>query len=94
MKGLIVTQEKELMLVDDIPMPQINEYEALVKMNCCMVCNGTDLDIIDGGVREACNYPLVLGHESVGRIIDLGSKVTSYKLGDLVLRPSLKDTDK
>ena len=39
MRGLIVTKEQEVRLVDDIPMPKIGEYEALVKMSCCMICN-------------------------------------------------------
>lgn len=90
MRGLIVTEEHELKLVDDIPMPEINEYEALVKVETCMICNGTDLGIIAGRVREADSYPLVLGHESAGKVVKVGSKVTTFHLGDMVVRPSQK----
>ena len=37
MKGLIVTTDRELRLVDDIPEPEIGDYEALVKIRCCMI---------------------------------------------------------
>lgn len=94
MRGLIVTKEHELKLVQDIPMPEINEYEALVKVETCMICNGTDLGVIAGHVREASDYPLVLGHESAGRVVKVGIKVTAFRLGDLVVRPTQKVSDR
>ncbi len=94
MKGLIVTENHKLKLVHDIPTPEINEYEALVKVECCMICNGTDLEIINGKIREASKYPLVIGHESVGRIIKVGNNVKSFKVGDRILRPGLRDSKK
>lgn len=94
MKGIIVTEELEVELVDDIPKPEINSYEALVKTECCMICNGTDTEIIRGELEEAQNFPLTLGHESCGRIVEMGDKVCSYKVGDRVIRSSLPDSDK
>lgn len=93
MKGLIVTKEKKVVLSNDIPMPQIGPYEALVKTECCMICNGTDLEIIRGELPEAQLFPTVLGHESVGRIVALGEKVRTYRLGDMVIRGSLPEND-
>lgn len=61
MKGLVVTSDKKIELVSDIPMPEIGAYEALVKMECCMICNGTDMEIIRGELPEAPNFPLMLG---------------------------------
>lgn len=94
MRGLVVTKEHVLKLAEDIPMPEINEYEALVKVETCMICNGTDLGVIAGHVREASDYPLVLGHESAGRVVKVGSKVTSFHLGDMVVRPTQKVSDR
>ncbi|WP_343248337.1 zinc-dependent alcohol dehydrogenase [Diplocloster hominis] len=94
MRGLIVTKEHEVRLVDDIPMPKIGEYEALVKMSCCMICNGTDREIIQGKLAEAQEYPLVLGHEGAGRVIRTGDRVRSFWPGDLVVRPCLLDAGK
>lgn len=94
MKGLVVTTDKKLLLVEDIPKPEIGDYEALVKIRCCMICNGTDLGVIEHKVREVGRYPAVLGHESAGYVVCTGAKVTSYKEGDLVLRASQPDNNK
>ncbi len=94
MKGLVVTSDKKIELVSDIPMPEIGAYEALVKMECCMICNGTDMEIIRGELPEAPNFPLMLGHESAGRVVAVGDKVTTYKIGDRVIRASLLDNEK
>lgn len=94
MRGLIVNSEHKLMLAEDIPMPQINEYEALVRVECCAICNGTDKEIIRGTLAEASRYPLVLGHESVGIIEKVGERVRHLNIGDRVLRPYQKDSKK
>lgn len=88
MKTLVVKKTGELEM-RDIPVPAINEKQALVKMVCCGICNGTDAKLIHrsfkGFPEEA--YPLMLGHEAVGRVVETGSAVTKYKKGDIVLLP-------
>ena len=42
MKGLVVTEDNKLYLEEKLPIPKIGEYEALVKNECCMICNGTN----------------------------------------------------
>ena len=86
MKGLVVTEDNKLYLEEKLPIPEIGEYEALVKNECCMICNGTDLGVIGGKVREVTRYPAALGHEDAGRVVKIGKKVTSFKVGDLVVR--------
>lgn len=93
MKGLIVTKGGDVELVHDIPMPEIGPYDALVKTECCMICNGTDMELIRGELPEAQNFPAMLGHESAGRITEVGEKVAAYKQGDLVVRASLPDNE-
>ncbi|MCI8375521.1 MAG: alcohol dehydrogenase catalytic domain-containing protein [Lachnospiraceae bacterium] len=93
MKALIVTKEHQVVLSDELPIPRIGDYEALVKNDCCMICNGTDLGVIEGAVREVERYPAVLGHEVAGRVVAVGEKVTSYKIGDLVVRAGHPGTD-
>jgi 2-desacetyl-2-hydroxyethyl bacteriochlorophyllide A dehydrogenase len=90
MKGLVVTKELQLQLVDDIPVPEIGDYEALVKIETCMICNGTDLGIIHGQIHEVPSYPAVLGHECAGRIVQTGKKVTSFSVGDRIVRANYK----
>jgi len=93
MRGLVVEKNGIIHLADDIPMPEIGPYEALVKIECCMICNGTDMEIIKGGITEAQRFPLVLGHEGVGIVVRKGEKVCSYQIGDRVLRASLPDSE-
>lgn len=93
MKALIVTKEHQLVLSEELPVPRIGAYEALVKNDCCMICNGTDLGVIEGAIHEVETYPVVLGHEVAGRVIAVGDKVTSYKIGDLVVRAGHPGTE-
>ncbi|MBM3211638.1 zinc-binding dehydrogenase [Candidatus Poribacteria bacterium] len=71
----------------DVPMPKIGEYDALVKILACAFCNGTDSHIIEGTFPFLSPLPVILGHESVGKIVEIGRKVRKYKVGDLVFRP-------
>ena len=78
MKGIIVEKDGTIRLADDIPMPEPGPYEALVKIESCMICNGTDMEIIRGELPEAQVFPTVLGHESAGRVVKIGEKVKAY----------------
>lgn len=77
--------------IEEMPLPTYDEYSALVKMESCGVCNGTDAKIIHGTFKGVEDYPVVLGHEGVGRVVELGGKVKNYKVGDLVLMPYWSD---
>lgn len=93
MKTLVV-DEKGKLSIQNAPIPTYNEYEALVKMVSCGVCNGTDAKIIHGafkGFTYERDYPLMLGHEGVGRVVEVGAKVTGLKVGDIVLLPFSED---
>lgn len=94
MKTLIVDKEGKLS-IQEIPKPKYNDNQALVKMIACGICNGTDTKIIHGdfkGVEESA-YPLMLGHEGVGRVVEIGKNVKSFQVGDVVLLPFV-DPDK
>jgi threonine dehydrogenase-like Zn-dependent dehydrogenase len=89
MKTLIVDRNGALSF-GEAPMPGYNEYQALVKMISCGVCNGTDSKLLHGkfkGFSRDRDYPLMLGHEGVGRVVEIGSKVEGFKVGDAVLLP-------
>ena len=60
MKGIIVEKDGTIRLADDIPMPEPGPYEALVKIESCMICNGTDMEIIRGELPEAQVFPCLL----------------------------------
>jgi len=92
MLGLVVYQDGTLK-IEELPKPKISEYQALVETLSCGICNGTDFKIIHGNFKGFDTYPAVLGHESVGRVVEVGSKVTSFKVGDLVLRSILEKVE-
>ena len=89
MKGIFAISKGQTGVLD-IPEPELKPYEALVKVLACGICNSTDWKLIKG---EFCSgtFPILLGHESVGRVIKLGEGVRSYRLGDMVLRSRLGD---
>ncbi len=72
--------------IRELPIPAFGEYEALVKLRFGATCAGTDLGIIKGRHPFPLAYPAVLGHESVGEILETGKKVRLLKAGDLVSR--------
>ena len=93
MKGLVVNGDGKVILASDIPMPEIDDYQVVTKTIACGICNGTDLKLVEGKLRGFGSYPAVLGHESVGEVIQVGRKVRNLKVGDRVLRTVLKETD-
>jgi len=86
MKALIVPQAGKLEIAD-IPMPEIGPYDALVRIEVCGICNSTDQKLIEGTMYWAPPFPIVLGHESVGTVVEAGAKVRKFRVGDRVTRP-------
>lgn len=60
--------------------------QLLLEVRACGVCR-TDLHVADGEI--AAHYPVVPGHEIVGRVIALGEDITGFALGDRVGVPWL-----
>ncbi|KYK30969.1 MAG: hypothetical protein AYK19_04330 [Theionarchaea archaeon DG-70-1] len=69
--------------VEDVPIPEIGEYEALVKVKACGIC-GTD---VHKAIHKTVEPPLVLGHEVAGDVIKVGEKVQKFAVGDTVVVP-------
>jgi alcohol dehydrogenase, propanol-preferring len=66
----------------DIPAPVPGDGELLVRVDVCGVCR-TDLDLAEGRLI-APHYPLVPGHQVVGRVVGLGKGATGFREGDRV----------
>ena len=68
--------------VREVPRPRAGPGEAVIRLTLTTIC-GTDIHILRG------EYPvrpgLVIGHEAVGVIAELGAGVTGYEIGDRVL---------
>lgn len=91
MKSYVAYENGKCKIVDNMPTPKYGEYDALVKIESCGVCSGTDMKIILGEFKGLGDFPIVLGHEGVGRVVEKGSKVKNFEIGDLVLMPYWSD---
>ncbi len=65
-----------------LPVPEPREDELLIKVHCCAVCH-TELDEIEGRTPPP-HYPVVLGHQVVGRVTETGAAVRDFAVGDRV----------
>ena len=68
--------------VAEVPRPRAGVGEAVLKITMTTIC-GTDLHIVRG--EYPVNPNLIIGHEPVGVIEELGPGVTGYNVGDRVL---------
>ena len=72
---------KEDIRIRDIPIPQIDDHEVLLKVKSAAIC-GTDIRMFKNGAKGVdANHPLVLGHELSGVIAQTGDKVHTYREG-------------
>lgn len=71
--------------VNDIPIPEIDENEVLVKVKAAAV-NPLEMLIITGSVKLIQDYefPLTLGNELTGVIEKIGKNVTEFHVGDAI----------
>ena len=67
--------------VADYPLPSIAPDEVVIKVGACGVC-GTDFHIYKG--EAPANSPIIIGHEYVGEVIEIGKHVSGFKAGDHV----------
>ena len=87
MRSLVVNNDG-LLTIKEVPKPKYGPKQALVKMVACGMC-GTDVKLIHKcfkGFPESV-YPIMLGHEGVGEVIEIGADVKGLKIGDKVLLP-------
>src|SRR6476646_3073277 len=69
----------------DVPMPSVGINDILIRVHKTGIC-GTDLHIEswDAWAAKTIVPPLVVGHEFVGEIVEVGANVADFQLGDLV----------
>jgi alcohol dehydrogenase/L-iditol 2-dehydrogenase len=76
--------EKGSVEIREIARPVIGEEDVLLEVANVGVC-GSDLHQWTADHSWPVNYPVVLGHEFAGRIVELGKKVEAWKEGDRVV---------
>lgn len=83
MKSVVVTEPHKFEIIEsEIPKLK-DDYQVLIKMKAAGVC-GSDFHIYHGA-NPCATYPRIPGHENVGVIEKIGSKVTKVKVGDRVV---------
>ncbi|MFJ7748149.1 alcohol dehydrogenase AdhP [Peribacillus sp. NPDC097295] len=88
MKAAVVNEFNQELEIKDVPIPDLEYGEILVKIKACGVCH-TDLHAAHGDWPVKPKLPLIPGHEGVGIIQKVAEGVTSLKVGDRVGIPWL-----
>ncbi len=88
MKAAVVETPNQLVVKNVPEPPRENAYQARCEILFGATCTGTDLHIISNSLPWKTPYPCILGHESIGRITEIGASVKNYKAGDLIYLPA------
>lgn len=85
MKALAKKKAEVGIWVDEVPMPTTGINDVLIKVLRTGIC-GTDLHIYkwDAWAQKTIPVPMVVGHEFVGTIVEVGSNVTDFQVGEIV----------
>lgn len=85
MKALVKSQADEGIWMQQVPEPEIGINDVLIKTKKTAIC-GTDVHIYnwDEWAQKTIPVPMVVGHEFVGEIVEVGSNVIDFHNGQLV----------
>jgi alcohol dehydrogenase, propanol-preferring len=99
MRAMVLDKPKQPLQLRDVPKPKPGRGQLVVRVSACAVCR-TDLHMVDGELPNP-KLPLILGHQIVGRVEEIGepanfkSEISDVKfaVGDRVGIPWLGWTD-
>ncbi len=85
MLALVKQEAKPGLWLDHVPMPRVEINDVLIKVLRTGIC-GTDVHIEtwDAWAKRTVPVPLVIGHEFVGQIVEVGSNVKDFHVGEVV----------
>ena len=85
MKALVKNKPEQGLWIDEVPIPEIGIDDVLIKIHRTAIC-GTDVHIYkwDEWASKTIPIPMHVGHEFCGEIVELGSNVHDYSLGEIV----------
>jgi threonine 3-dehydrogenase len=85
MKAIVKGQPSVGLELKDVPEPSVGIHDVLIKVLRTGIC-GTDLHIYnwDDWAKKTISVPMVIGHEFVGKIVEVGKEVSGFKVGDIV----------
>src|SRR6266513_2130857 len=91
MRAMVLQQAKQPLQLRDVPKPKRGRGQLLVRVSTCAVCR-TDLHVADGELPNP-KLPLILGHQIVGHVEEIGEENSKFAIGDRVGIPWLSWTD-
>jgi threonine 3-dehydrogenase len=85
MRALVKKEARTGLWLETVPVPTIGINDVLIKVLRTGIC-GTDVHIYewDAWAQRTIPVPMVVGHEFVGRIVDVGSNVKDFRVGEIV----------
>mgnify|MGYP001164064446 FL=1 len=85
MKALVKREDAPGLWLEEVPRPELRSRDVLIKVDRTGIC-GTDLHIYkwDDWARKTVPVPLVVGHEFVGEIVEIGADVKDFSVGEIV----------
>jgi threonine 3-dehydrogenase len=85
MKALVKKEAREGLWLEEVPDPEIGINDVLIRIKRTAIC-GTDLHIYnwDHWARKTIEVPMVVGHEFVGEIVEVGANVNDFRPGQIV----------
>jgi threonine 3-dehydrogenase len=85
MPALVKKKSEPGLWLDEVPVPTIGINDVLIKVLRTGIC-GTDLHIYkwDAWAQKTIPVPMVVGHEFVGEVVEVGSNVSDFHTGDVV----------
>lgn len=85
MKALVKKFPERGIWMDDVPVPTVGVNDVLIKIKKTAIC-GTDLHIYkwDEFSQKTTPTPMVIGHEYVGTVVEVGDGVRNVSIGDRV----------
>ncbi len=85
MKALVKDKPGPGLTLTDVPMPPVGINDVLIRVDKTGIC-GTDLHIYqwDAWAQRTIPLPLIIGHEFVGEVVEVGSNVSDFFPGEIV----------
>ncbi|MCR9202464.1 MAG: L-threonine 3-dehydrogenase [Planctomycetaceae bacterium] len=85
MKALVKKQAEQGLWLEDVPEPEVGTNDVLIRVDRTGIC-GTDVHIYewDDWAQKTIPVPMVVGHEFVGEVIEVGSNVLDFHPGEIV----------
>jgi threonine 3-dehydrogenase len=85
MRALVKKEARPGVWLDDVPLPKMGINDVLLQVLRTGIC-GTDVHIYqwDEWAQKTIPVPMVIGHEFVGKIVDVGSNVKDFQAGEIV----------